>query len=402
MNSRRILILIGVILVLCILAVGFYFLFSQKSASTTTSGTTGTLPLTGNQTVGTTSGSESSSTANTLAKSFGVISNEPVLSYFITPANVVDIIQPDGEIDQITNGTMTVLNSLQIQNIISASFSYDGAKILVTFGDPSNSQTSIFDIASKAWTPMPAGWSSPTWSPSDYRIAYTTASANHIETFATVDVSHPKNQPVVLASLHAEDLSLAWPIKNQIIIQTKPSIVVNGSAWLLNAQNNTITPITLNALGLETLWGGITPGTSTPMALQFSVTNTDGENNPLLSIMDYSGNTIQKLKFLSLPSKCDFSITTSTSYLYCAVPRDQIDFSEAALPDNYNQLALFTADDIYRINLSTGMTDTLFSDSSQNFDVSNVSFENNTLFFVNRYDQKLYGIQLASSTTTTD
>ena len=64
------------------------------------------------------------------------------------------------------------------------------------------------------------------------------------------------------------------------------------------------------------------------------------------------------------------------------------------LPDDYNQMSLFTSDDIYRINLQSGAIDTTFKDPTQNMDISDVKLFNQTLFFVNRYDQKLYGVQL--------
>jgi hypothetical protein len=58
-------------------------------------------------------------------------------------------------------------------------------------------------------------------------------------------------------------------------------------------------------------------------------------------------------------------------------------------------MALFTSDDIYKINTATGATDALFSDQTQNLDTSDLKIFNNTLFFINRYDQKLYGLVLA-------
>jgi hypothetical protein len=90
---------------------------------------------------------------------------------------------------------------------------------------------------------------------------------------------------------------------------------------------------------------------------------------------------------------------TSTPYLalYCGVPRSSSGFSSAHLPDDYNMMALFTSDDIYKINTVTGAEQVLWSDSTQNIDTSNVKFFNNAVFFINRYDNKLYGITFASN-----
>ena len=65
---------------------------------------------------------------------------------------------------------------------------------------------------------------------------------------------------------------------------------------------------------------------------------------------------------------------TSTPYLYCGVPRDSETLSISHLPDDYDQMALFTSDDIYQVNLQSGAIDTVFNDQSQNFDVSDVNF----------------------------
>lgn len=413
MSSRKILI-ITIIALFVIVVIGFSFLFfTPKStpAIGTTTNQAGTLPNAGIQSnPGGMAGSSSSSTGSTIATSFGVISQEPVLDYFVDAANSVTAIKPDGTIVQIAAGQKTVISSITIQDILSAYFSYDGTKILVSFGSAENPQVSVFDVVKKAWAPLAAGLLSPVWSPSDYRIAYYTANpAQGTETFATVDSSKAKPAPVAITTLHAQDLAIAWPAKNQLVFYTKPSAYTAGSAWVYNLQKITLTPIETEVPGLTTLWSGNTFTGSTPMALSFS-TNQFGSGGSL-SLIDLSGNTIQQLKLSTLPSKCLFmsatstvavpqststrpATVTSTPYLYCGVSRDQNAFSISHLPDDYNQMALFTSDNIYRVNLQDGALDIVFNDPSQNLDLSDVKFFNSTLFFINRYDQKLYALRL--------
>ena len=59
-------------------------------------------------------------------------------------------------------------------------------------------------------------------------------------------------------------------------------------------------------------------------------------------------------------------------------------------------MALFTSDDIYRVNLTSGAIDPVFNDATKNVDISYVRFSGNTLYFVNRYDQKLYSVGVTS------
>jgi len=82
------------------------------------------------------------------------------------------------------------------------------------------------------------------------------------------------------------------------------------------------------------------------------------------------------------------------SALYCAVPRDQATLSYYDLPDAYEQNQIFTSDDLYRVDTTTGHIDTLFSDQAQNFDMTDVSIVGSSAFFVNRYDQKLYAVRI--------
>jgi hypothetical protein len=77
---------------------------------------------------------------------------------------------------------------------------------------------------------------------------------------------------------------------------------------------------------------------------------------------------------------------------YCAIPRDQDTLGIARLPDEYDQKILFTNDDIYKISTIDGNSSDLLS--GQTIDATNLKIFNHILFFVNRYDQKLYAMTL--------
>ena len=59
-------------------------------------------------------------------------------------------------------------------------------------------------------------------------------------------------------------------------------------------------------------------------------------------------------------------------------------------------MALFTSDNLYKVNTETGVIQPLWNSPTQNMDVSDLKFFNNALFFVNRYDNKLYGLTFAN------
>jgi len=415
--------LLIVVVIIGIIWVVIYFLTRTGSQA----GQTGSLPLQSGSLPSANSGAFGNSTSGSLTNNGVVVNNsnggsvgatvnfniistsENAIDYFIDAHNNATIIELGGEITTVSNNNTNTISSLGISNIISTGFSYDGAKLFVNFGDLNNPQTSVFDINTKSWTPLPAGMVSPRWSPMDYRIAYLKNNSDGTETLTTIDTSKIKNNSTVITTLHIQDVSLLWLLKNKFLFYDKPSTYTQGSIWSFDLQKKSLTPITIDQSGVEATWSNAT----TTMGVEFvsSVSEYGGQ----LELIDGSGNKIEQFKSLTLPQKCLFNpytapgaptttiqnaTTTSSiinsSYLalYCGIPRDQNALSSNKLPDSYNQMALFTSDNIYRINTSNGNVDVLFNDQSQNMDVSNLKIFNNSLFFINRYDQKLYSLGL--------
>jgi hypothetical protein len=346
---------------------------------------------------------------------FGLVARNQVLDYFIDAQNNAILIQPDGQVVKITTGGPSTLSSSAIANLASAKFSYDGAKIMATFGGLSAPQGSIFDVAGKSWQPLSSGINSIGWSPNSYQIAYFN-NKNNTKVLTIVDIANPKTKPVELLSIHAEDLNLDWPLQNKIILADKPSSLVPGSIWSYDTKQKILTQIAAGAPGLESIWA---KGADFGLVFHAGA----GGNGGSLSLRDTKGTPLNNLSLLTLPSKCAFDIETAASsstnksasstnktstpstsnqnatgttpnYLYCAIPRDNARLKTSALPDDYEMKKFFTSDDFYRINLSDGTLAQVFADPSQNFDAADMKIFNNFLFFTNRYNQKLYWISL--------
>jgi hypothetical protein len=191
-----------------------------------------------------------------------------------------------------------------------------------------------------------------------------------------------------------EDVTVQWPSKNNMIISDRPSAYTTGSIWLFNVSSKTLSPVVYENLGMESLWN------ASGSALLFSAgsNNAGGE----LTFKNASG-TEKTLSFATLPSKCVFGPSTAASgtanpsvLIYCAVPRDQNTFSIARLPDEYDQNVYFTDDDFYRMDAGTGSLNQIFSfgTAGLSIDATRVKAFNNILFFINRYDQKIYALAL--------
>ncbi len=418
MRRRIIYIIIAVVVIVIAVVVAYWFFFSQQSAPAQ-SGSSGTLPEAGLQTSSPGAGGASGGIASyptgggttSSAVSFGVISDEPVLDYFVDAQNNVTVVEPDGKIASVVNSQATFLSSTQIQGLIRAAFSFDGKKILVNFGDPSNPQTSVFDLATKAWTPLAVGIVSPAWSPTDYRIAYLKTDPGGTQTLTTVDAAKASSRPAALLTLHTQDLSLVWPNKDQMVLSDKPSALETGSAWLFTPTKGTLTEPIPPQNGFEAIWSA----TTSSAALVFG--SGAAARGGTLLLWNPVTDALRGLAFLTLPPKCAFhyevppaaastaatststasSTPAATNYLalYCGVPQNTNKFNISTLPDAYLQMGLFTSDSFYKVNTENGSLHVLFS-PPQSMDAINLKIINSTLFFVNRYDQKLYALSLGA------
>jgi hypothetical protein len=402
-------IIIGVIVAI-IVGLAAFLLISRNQSQIVTPGESGTLPQTGtqananNNTVGQVGLPAGNASQAPLAAIFGVVSNEPVLNYFVDASNTVITVEPDGKIEQITNTQSIYLNSTEIPNVTFADFSYDGKRVLVGFGNPTALQWSIFDVAKKAWSPLSVNPTAAAWSPSNYQIAYL-AQTSDVSSLETIDTSDPHASPKFLTSFPATDFQVLWRSPSTIFLLDKSSALFSGSIFGVDAKTGTLSRIVANRVGLESQW-------SNNGTLGLILAGTDLARGGHLGIIDNAGNLLHQMSFLTLPSKCAFATSagtapatttltgaSSTFALFCGVPRDATKLNNNSLPDAYEERMFMTLDDLYRVNLPDGSVGAILVGASQNLDVSNVKFFNNILFFVNRYDQKLYALSLGTSTS---
>ena len=333
---------------------------------------------------------------------FGIISNDPALDYFVTPGNAVELIKSDGSIETISNNTPTVLSNATVLNIINAAFSYDGKKVFITYKAATTTQTSVFDVNSRTWIHLPGGMQSPVWSPINYQIAYLVDSGSGSEALRTIDTAATSSKPIDVITIAMEDMRLQWPSKDTIIISDRPSAFTATSIWSLNIPSLKLSSVAYESLGSESLWG------SSDSALIFSAGPQNAGGH--LLFRNIAGDQ-KLLSFKTLSSKCAFSpsLTSSTTpstttstigsssvVIYCAAPDDQNTFSVARLPDEYEQKIYFTDDDFYRVDVGANTLNQIFSYSlaGLNLDATKMKVFNNILFFINRYDQKVYALAL--------
>ena len=423
-GMKKFLIILIFVLVVVALGVGGYYLrSSQESVASPAQTENASTPAQTAENQDTTTQlpqTEQSATTQNQPGAAGVsklnlVSQSQALDYFVDKGSNAFILQPDGQVIKMSGGKAESLSNGLSADVTYASFSSDGKRIAAYTSDSlSGNKIHIFDTENKIWSLFPNAAQNFSWAPDSHKIAYLSR-VSGVNTIYTADADNSRVKPTELIKMRAEDMTISWPIPSAIFLGDRPNSAWNSSLWSLNVSKKTLSPLLSDMPGLETVWGSSTIQT---MGLAFS-SGANG-NGGQLRLINQDGKKFQTFDFITFPSKCAFydkiispdstrssTTTISTSsktaapvapkfslMLVCAVPRDGDALNNNPLPDAYLKKALFTSDDFFEINVSTGEFKSVFSDSSKNLDADNVKIFNQSVFFINRYDKKIYSIGL--------
>jgi hypothetical protein len=340
---------------------------------------------------------------------FGLVSDQPASDFFVDKDNSVIVIQKDGVISKISGSTSAQISSSQVQNLANSSFSYDGGFALVSYGNRPNLQYSVFDIVKKTWSPLTLNIQSANWYPNVNRILVVRELSGKKD-IGSLDPLKPATTQSLIR-LEAKDVVAEWINNNLIFLSDKSSAAYAGSAWMYDISKSSIVNIFKDRFGASVLWDNL----KTPRGLYF-LSGRNGRGGEL-NLIDDKGNIIRRMSFVTFPSKCVFwsesveiatsagstttkpsptNATTTKDYLICAAPRDSVILGRSFLPDDYLKKSLYTNDDFYKIDLSDGTAQTLFADQTLNLDAQKLKIVNGKLFFINRYDDKIYAVSLSN------
>jgi hypothetical protein len=420
---KRILYAFGIVaLVAAVIAIGYFFRYRAEttipgndSNSTGAGGLPNRAPqssgggLLGGATGGQTNGATGGTLLNGLT--LGLVSNREVQSFAVAEGGGVSLMEPDGKIVRVVSGKEEVISATPISSLITSAFSADGKKVFATFLAGDMKQSNVFDLDTTSWSSLPEDARDLFWSSVGATLGFTRPTSNGTEILSR-DMRVAKSSPQTLASLSVEDVTLSWPSPNTIIITPKSSARITASILSLNTKNKTFGFVTEDERGLMSIWNA-----SSSRGLVFVAGRRGGD----LSVRTADGTVLNRFSLLTLPSKCVFgteerlpgvsasstaqttsSTTTTTKktrveVLYCGIPRNTDILASAELPDSYLKHAIYAEDNIYKIDLSDGFVETLWSDESVAIDMDALKIAGDKLYFINRYDKKLYVLTLAIS-----
>ncbi|MEI8337821.1 MAG: hypothetical protein WCF92_01590 [bacterium] len=199
------------------------------------------------------------------------------------------------------------------------------------------------------------------------------------------------SKPIKLYSSALEQWLIDWPNENGVVITTKPSGVANGISLLINTKTGALSKVA-SGNGLTTL---VSPD------LTEALVGASKEGSSLQFAALTKLNKLVNLSLKTLPEKCVWS-HTEKSTVYCAVPEN---IPQGTYPDNWYQGLVSFTDNLWKINISTGVSKvvSLFNRGyRKNFDVINLqlSSDDSYLTFENKNDLILWGYRLKNPDTT--
>lgn len=277
----------------------------------------------------------------------------------------------------------SIHESMFTENGVIMRYLRNGSTIATFFGNlpkeilgaDSNNGNEIFG------TFLPDGIKDISVSPDDKKIFYLNNTKNGVAGILTKGEISNKEQ--IFDSVFTEWTSF-WPNNELITLTTKPSGLVPGYSYLLNTKTKDFDKTLSGINGLTTLM------------------NPNGENilysnNTLaLNVFNISRNEIRSLNVRTHADKCIWA--GDSIHLYCAVPKF-ID-NTYVYPDSWYQGETSYNDEIFKINTQTGAKTKLVDPSiiyaNTVIDAVNLKLDpkEENLFFMNKSDSYLWGLKL--------
>lgn len=328
--------------------------------------------------------------ASNVTSKLNILSKSDAVVYWVGNSSTsttqdVFYISSNGNLNQISDGKEEVISNENPGTIEFAKTLAVDKKVLVVFKKTSLIPE-IFDITKKLWIRFINGnevVASIDVSPDGKKVAYIAENNKGGEDLFTYDLSNNKAKAVKIMTLNIKDFSLNWVDDNSLIFTPKPAFNYSAEAWKLDLQTKTLSKIT-EGRGLMFNWaklGGV--------GLEFS---SSQDRNYRLTLIDDSGAARGDFKFITLPDKCFIS---SPQQIYCAISRDQSIFSTNEIfPDDYLKRAAYFKDGIYQVDIGQNKFQALFEAESPLIDATNLTLDGNRILFINRYDNKLYSLEI--------
>lgn len=309
------------------------------------------------------------------------LSDFPVFAFATASSGVGEIayLTPEGKAYAAREGPDLELSSQGMDALGNASPSPDGGTFLVSAGDPRAPQWFVFDVADRAWRPLPQEIRVAAWDmrPNGLLAVIRNGAAQDLVR-ADLSSTPPKYQTLV-KGFSLADIGFLALTSDVFLVTERPSALAAGRAWRWNGRT-----------GLLELVFPAAPGrliAATPdRAVLFGYTAPDE-----FRIMGRDLQELEPVVWFTFPEKCGGGASTT----YCFVPTTIPRTPHPILPDDYFTGALTTSDELHAVDFGTGSDTTLLAAGANiRIDAGEVLATPVAVYFLNRADASLYALTL--------
>lgn len=314
------------------------------------------------------------------------LTTDPTLNPTLTPGGGVQYYDTrDGHFYKIdNNGKISSLSDKVFYDVKNIVWAPNKDQAVLEYPD---GRKILYNFQSQKQVTLPSYWQDFSFSPASDRLVSKSLGLDPENNWLIVS-NADGSQAKTLENIGTNDKTVypAWSPNKQVVAVYTQGVDFNRQEVFfvgLNGENFKSTII--EGRGFNSQWS------TTGDRLLYSVYNTATNLNPELWIVDAQGDTIsqnrQDLGLATWNSKCTFSSNTE---VYCAVPE--------SLPQGaglFPELADQTKDNLYKINLETGVKELIaIPDGAYNISSIMVPADNGQLYFTDKTTKQIYQIKL--------
>jgi hypothetical protein len=313
----------------------------------------------------------------------GAVADKKTEKVFYYSASDGTIWQVDGEgLNRIQ------ISDAKIAGLVNASWSPDRLKSLTVIEQAGKKSFFLYDNVKKDSISLKEGLDNVIWDSLGAKIIYKYYDSKSKKRSLSIADPDGRNWVTLVADLPFRNLlAVAIPSTSIISFWNFPNSNEETDLQIISATGGQVKSILKGKFGGDYLWS--------PDGSQALVSSLVSKESKImtLGVVNMQGQ-YRDLGIPTMVSKCVWSVDSKT--LYCALPGAIP--AGAIMPNDYQDKKFLTQDTFWKINIATGSKERVVEliDIQGAFDVSNLflSATEDSLFFINQVDRKLYRIAL--------
>ncbi|MFH0969725.1 MAG: hypothetical protein V1804_04410 [Patescibacteria group bacterium] len=296
----------------------------------------------------------------------------------------------NGSVSEVSfNGEgRSVIDENNFEGLEKVSWSPDGSKVISRFNSGGKIQYTSYDYSTKIFFKLANGIEFAAWNNLGDQIVYKYSdSKTGKKTINTANFDGSNWKKIADISISNFWMSMV-PQSSFVSFWNSPNALEETLLYLVSTVAGDSKKIFSGRFGADYLWS--------PNGTKALISSTDsrGGSKIGLGVINSNGGEFQNLNIPTFTSKCAWGKDNKT--VYYALP--SFPSENNMLPNDYQNGKISSKDTFWKVDITTGKAERLVetSDIKNLYDAKNLflSPSEDILFFINRTDGKLYGINL--------